>query len=287
MKRDLSHLPDRKQRELGFIVETIRKHVAAEMIILFGSHARGDWVEDHETGYMSDYDVLVVVRNTGDADEAGSQWEAVKRRIDEAFRDRVYHNIIAHAVDHVNHELRQGQYFFTDIVREGIMLHDSGRHKLAEPVALDNAERKRLAEEDHAKWFRSAEVFYVQFENALKIDEHNNAAFQLHQATERFYTTLLLVHSRYKPRTHDIVRLGRRAAAHVPEVGRVFPRATERERKCFELLKRAYVDARYKDDYAITREELEHLAARVRELRTVVEDACGKKIESLAADDCA
>ena len=27
------------------------------MIILFGSHARGDWVEDMETGYRSDWDL--------------------------------------------------------------------------------------------------------------------------------------------------------------------------------------------------------------------------------------
>ena len=30
-------------------------------MILFASHARGDWVEDAETGYKSDYDFLVVV----------------------------------------------------------------------------------------------------------------------------------------------------------------------------------------------------------------------------------
>ena len=35
------------------------------MVVLFGSHARGDWVEDPETGYRSDYDLLVVVESTG------------------------------------------------------------------------------------------------------------------------------------------------------------------------------------------------------------------------------
>jgi predicted nucleotidyltransferase len=30
-------------------------------LILFGSYARGDWVEDRKSGYRSDYDVLVVV----------------------------------------------------------------------------------------------------------------------------------------------------------------------------------------------------------------------------------
>ena len=47
MKRSIRHLPKRKRDELNGIVEVIREMVpAAEMIILFGSHAGGDWVED-------------------------------------------------------------------------------------------------------------------------------------------------------------------------------------------------------------------------------------------------
>ena len=47
MKRSLSHLPPHKRRQFGLITETIRKKAPqTEMIILFGSFARGDWVED-------------------------------------------------------------------------------------------------------------------------------------------------------------------------------------------------------------------------------------------------
>ncbi|MFA7618365.1 MAG: nucleotidyltransferase domain-containing protein, partial [Thiohalomonadaceae bacterium] len=46
MKTRPKHLPSHKQAELRRIVETIRAHQDVEMIILFGSHARGDWVED-------------------------------------------------------------------------------------------------------------------------------------------------------------------------------------------------------------------------------------------------
>ncbi len=31
------------------------------MIILFGSYARGNWVENLVTGYFSDYDLMVIV----------------------------------------------------------------------------------------------------------------------------------------------------------------------------------------------------------------------------------
>ena len=47
MKRSLSHLPKRKREEPKLITQTIVEMVpATQMIILFGSHARGDWVED-------------------------------------------------------------------------------------------------------------------------------------------------------------------------------------------------------------------------------------------------
>lgn len=69
MKTDLSHLPKRKQDELRFMTEMIRKHAAAEMIVLFGSYARNEWVEDR---YV-ERDILVVLRNAKDAGVSGRQ----------------------------------------------------------------------------------------------------------------------------------------------------------------------------------------------------------------------
>jgi len=39
----------------------------------------------------------------------------------------------------------------------------------------------------------------------------------------------------------------------------VFPRVSEKDQRLFDLLKRAYVDARYNADYKITKAELETL----------------------------
>ena len=61
----------------------------------------------------------------------------------------------------------------------------------------------------------------------------------------------------------------------------VFPRSTPEEEKRFDLLKRAYVDARYDPAYTVTREDLEYLGGRVRALKTLAEETCRKKIESL------
>jgi len=68
MKDSLAHLPQDKRGQLAHIVERIRKRVdSIQMIILFGSYARGNWVEDtckkgHITyEYISDFDILAIV----------------------------------------------------------------------------------------------------------------------------------------------------------------------------------------------------------------------------------
>ena len=68
MKRSLAHLPTHKREELKEITSIITENADVEMIILFGSYARNDWVEDIYTEghityeYKSDYDILVIVK---------------------------------------------------------------------------------------------------------------------------------------------------------------------------------------------------------------------------------
>ena len=69
MKRTLSHLPKHKQEELKEITSITKANPGVEMVILFGSYARGDWVEDTYTEghityeYKSDFDILIIVKN--------------------------------------------------------------------------------------------------------------------------------------------------------------------------------------------------------------------------------
>ena len=107
---------------------------------------------------------------------------------------------------------------------------------------------------------------------------YKEAAFLLHQATERFYHCALLVLSAYKPKVHNIEDLGKRAGDLHPALRNVFSRGTPEDDRLFKLLKHAYVDARYDPKVAITREELSVIAVPVRELRSRVETVCRERI---------
>lgn len=52
------------------------------------------------------------------------------------------------------------------------------------------------------------------------------------------------------------------------------PREQRADRRRFELLKRAYIEARYSDQYDASAEELEWLTPRARQLRDLVSDIC-------------
>ena len=255
------------------------------MIILFGSYARGDWVEElgpdefHYT-YQSDFDILVIADKK--LASKHRKWDKLEDRFMRSSVVPTPVTLIHHSIGFLNAQLSKGQYFFSDIKKEGILLYDSDRNELAEKKELTPEEYQKKAKKNFKKWFESAKEFYEFSNIAIEKKYYNKSAFELHQATERFYSALLLVLTDYKPKTHDIKKLGKLVAAQEPKLLEVFPKGTEEERNRFELLRKAYVDARYDDDYKILRKELKWLGQRVKKLQKLTEDICNKKIDSFA-----
>jgi predicted nucleotidyltransferase len=190
MKTDLNYLPTDKQAELFHIVSLIKETVPAEMIILFGSCARNDWVEekydeDHFK-YQSDMDILVIVENKSETTQSKFERD-IEYKIEQDNRIKTPVSVIVHDVDFINRRLSKAQYFFTDIKKEGVLLYDSAKHRLSEAKELLSAERKKLAEDDLNYYFEKAEKFIKLFKFALSEHDYNEAAFLLHQITERLY----------------------------------------------------------------------------------------------------
>lgn len=287
MKDSLGHLPEHKRGELARIVGRIRERVAdIQMIILFGSHTGDNWVEDiytegHTTyEYLSDFDILAIVETNRTANSTNI-WHKLDKSIN-AMGLMTPVTIIAHDINFVNKKLEQSHYFFSDIKKEGIVLYDSGQSKLARRRKLDPTERSEIAKEDFKQWTKSAKDFYFAYDLLFKNRKYKKAAFLLHQATEAFYGTLLLVFTNYKPKTHDLKKLSRMAANYDAAFFKVFPQGTDEQKNCFDLLNRAYVEARYDPDYKITKKQLEYLAQRVKKLQRLTNKICKEKIESFA-----
>jgi len=188
--------------------------------------------------------------------------------------------VITHDIDFVNKMLSEGQYFFTDIEKEGILLYDAGNTLLAERKPLSPAEAKAIAQNYFDQWYHSAVNFLQMSIYAKSMGNLKESAFVLHQAVERTYNVIIPVHAGYKSKTHNLGKLKRYSKRFSEELDVVFPDNTPQEKHLFDLLKRGYIDTRYKEHYEITADELTILIERVGKLQVIAERLCKEKIAS-------
>lgn len=108
------------------------------------------------------------------------------------------------------------------------------------------------------------------------------SAFLLHQTTEQLYHCLILVRTLYSPKTHSLNRLRKLAEELDSRLVEVWPIEAKSQRRAYELLRAAYVKARYSRHYRITADELEWLSSRVELLGDLIRTSCEERIVSLA-----
>jgi uncharacterized protein len=275
MKSSLDHLPERKQRELARILEIFheefddalkggtadfKKRGRILKVILFGSYARGDWVDEPHTmkGYRSDYDLLIIVNDRRLTDFASYWYKAADRLLhDRGVTTQV--GFIVHSRREVNMALREGRYFFSDIRREGIVLYELDDEPLTEPRPPNPAEEHRLAKEHFENRFPFAQYHLTLFETSLRDQQLNHAAFQLHQAIEQAYSCLLLTLSNYSPPSHNLNFLRTLAEGRDRRLSEAWPRDQQRYRAWFNTINEAYVKARYSKHFEMTEEALHWL----------------------------
>jgi predicted nucleotidyltransferase/HEPN domain-containing protein len=299
MRTDLDHLPEAKQRELAHVVEVIREGFAEAIsrrtmgrfrngkilkIILFGSYARGDWVEDPVGRYFSDFDLLVVVSHE-DLTDVPEFWAKTEDRLlaelSEGKELRTPVSLIYHSLDDVNEKLRLGRFFFIDILREGILLFEELDRPFAEPRPLSPQEALNESRDYFKRWMEGFGGFLRGYQYALRDGDLNKAAFDLHQAAERLYQCLFLVRTLYTPKTHNLNRLRALAEDMEPSLKQVWPGATRDEKRAYARLREAYIKARYSREYRITADQLEWLGLRAELLKILVERACLARLETL------
>src|SRR3989344_1814211 len=299
MKTTVDHLPEGKRRELQWVLEVLfrefeeaTKRKASPRgqgrilkVVLFGSYARGDWVDDPIGGYKSDYDLLIVV-NHDDFTEVTEYWMDAEAHLEQAFD--IAHmlsapaHFIVHSLADVNRQLTLGRPFFTGTVEEGVMLYETPDHPFARPAKLSPEEAYREAKANFTKWSRRSASALKIARFALQEDELDDAAFLLHQAAERLYHCTLLIQTLYSTKSHNLNFLRGQAERVAPELIPTWPRANRFEKRCWELLRRAYVEARFSDQYEITNEQLAWLVERVTDLQQRVEASCRAYLAMIA-----
>lgn len=302
MRTDFDHLPGAKQRELERVVQILfeefrdahgdpqgqRKIGRILKVILYGSYARGNWVDEPHTakGYQSDFDLLIVV-NQKELTDRVAYWERAEERL---IREQAISgllktpvNFIVHTLQEVNDGLAHGRYFFMDVARDGIALYQSDASDLLTPKPKTPQQALDQAQEYYDYWFSLAIASQKGFKFFFAQSEWRDAAFQLHQACERLYHCVLLVCTFYTPHVHNLNFLRTQAERISPRLVTAWPRDSRQGRAYFEKLKDAYVKARFSKHYKISEDELLWLAERIEDLGTIVNAICLARLSDLKA----
>lgn len=301
MRTDLDHLPPNKQREIERVKQIIfeefadsialatmnwKKKGRIDKIILYGSYARGGWVDEPHTakGYRSDFDLLIIVSDKRLTDKV-DYWLKVEDRLNrELAIDKTLHtpvNFIVHTMSEVNDGLAHGRYFFMDVAKDGIALYEYDDKELHKPKPKTPDQALAMAREYFDEWYPIAAGRLDTANYTRSKGRFKEAAFDTHQAAEFLYHCVLLVCTFYTPHVHNLGFLRTQAERLDMRLVDAWPRELKADRSRFEKLKEAYVKARYSKHYRISEEDLIWLAERVEELGRAVHAICSERIAKL------
>jgi len=306
MQARIANLPRRAQRDMERAVKILleefekatrdskaehRHNGRILKIILFGSYARGKQVVDPVGRYFSDYDLLVVVDHE-DLTDAFKYWTKAEDRMVDMLTERGWPqplNLIIHSLDDVNHQLRRGRYFWVDIIKDGIALFEEPGHPFEKPGQLTDEEAREEAALNFEANFTGIDrsLGFVQYARGRAQSERDpseqdrwrkDAAFNLHQAMERAYYCIMLVLVLYQPKSHNLNFLSKRAEQIDDRLIGVWKTETKFGKRCYELLRAAYIKARYSTYYKIDDEELDWLTDRITELQALTKLICEERL---------
>lgn len=285
MKRSISFLPKYAQDDLRDIKEKVLKALPqCEMIILFGSYARGTFVSYDEreeygvlTSFISDYDILVLTSHF-DLREAGRTLD----NIDHAYYKRPDHQVpiqfINDDITKFQEDLEMCRYFYTDIKNEGIVLYNSQKYSLPRCRKFNYKEIESEARVYFSEKTEMADDFLHLAKCAYAQKKYRMASFQLHQAAENYFYALRLVFTLKNNKQHNLSKLWKSVWRFSEELHNLFNMADAEEKRLFELLKNAYIEARYNKNFLVTRRDCNFLFPKLETLKELTYEICEKQM---------
>jgi len=286
MKNSIAHLPQEIQNDLERLVKLILERIPkTEMIILYGSYATGKYVESDtriefgiHTSYMSDYDILVVTDKAQDK-LVGQKLDNIEEIYFRRPEQQTPVQFINEEIKSLNKKLSDGRYFYTQIKTEGIFLYNSERFKLARRRKLNYDEIKQQAEEYFEEKFNRAQNKLKLAKFAANEELYQDSIFLLHQAAENLFYAVRLVYTLDNKKQHNLSKLLSSVRKYSDQFQIILSHETKEDKRLFELLKAAYIEARYNPKFAVTKEDIDALTPLAERLSNLVKELCEKRIK--------
>lgn len=284
MKKSIKYLPKEQQEDLMFFVNTILEKIPeTEMIILYGNDTANSTASLNTSAtLMDDYDILVITDKTPNRKYISHILDNIGDIYYNTSNKQTTISFIYEDIYKVNKALANGRFFYTLFKKEGILLYDKGNFKLVRRHKLRYGEIKQQAEKHFNENIERATSFMRSTKHDYSDSDFRMAAFHLHQVCENLLRAVSLVFTLENYKHHNLLKLLTFVKKYAAELDNIFPRESQEEKRLFNLLKQAYIEARYNPDYIITKEDINFLIPSIEQLFNLVEELCEKRIESYA-----
>jgi HEPN domain-containing protein len=264
-------LPDNETPGFQSVIDGLVLDIAPVAVVCFG-HSFS--VVNHKGCFQSTssehrhYDLLVVQPNSNHYKDH-EIIDLIKRR----FPDELSVNVLSHSERSVSTALAEQHPFFTKVFSEGQVLYiaDNSHLEIDKIGATDAISGESKHWRECKRSFELSESFLELASYALGNNIHDVAVFLLHQAMEQMCIASIKAHLKYRPATHNIVRLIALVSCYIPQARDLFPCNTSDERELLDFLKRAYSDVRYKACYRVPSHIAFSLLERVNDFKNLIE----------------
>ena len=262
-------------------------------LILFGPFARNTASETAAPSPHAAMNFLVIVSHRALAGMSAF-WDEVEERIARDRQVKCPVTLIIHTLPDVNSHLKAGAPFFSEIVNQGILVYADiepgrdGRPKniITKPIASDPQSAQELALRFHSRFLKKADLSLQdgRFHTGEDTDANSHAAFSLSQAAEFAYRMFLQTVTQYAPPSHNLGKLRSLARAVDPRIDEDWAPLQKPYNRHFELLGRAYLEARYSPTYETHADILAWQADRIEVLIHLADALCCEHLDRLKAE---
>jgi uncharacterized protein len=196
--------------------------------------------------------------------------DALQDKIENTCRHFIPVTVIVATTAQFNKWLNGGHRFACTVIKTAVLLHDGSGIPLSTPAAVNEEEDKIYSANyfhqgvNRVKEFMAGAVLYQ-----VRV-QYKMAAFMLHQAAEHALGSIFKKATGLHINTHNIDKLVRYCTMLSYKIPALFPKEGEVNARLFQLLQKAYIDTRYKDEFNISNADLTILVERVKSLQQLM-----------------
>lgn len=190
--------------------------------------------------------------------------------------------IILHETAIFNDWLTKGHLFARSVYQSAIPVFEAEDLSLSPVGEYDPATEQKTLEKRFRDGLLKSREFLAGAELFMVRKQYRLAAFMLHQAAEQALGTLIKIGTGYHHCTHNIERLIRYAGMVSYRIQDVFSRKTDKEKRLFTTLQKAYIESRYSEEYTVALTDLTELSERVQIIQDILVESGKTKFSQIA-----